>query len=76
LRQIMASEVIVDDIFQFIADSLVNREEIYIKDFGKFVTKLKAARAGHNPATGKPLQIAEKSVVSFKPSTALKTQVV
>lgn len=44
---------------------------VSIVGFGTFKTVTRPARAGRNPATGKPIQIDERRVVTFKPSKNL-----
>ena len=67
-----AAEAVVNDVFQYIADSSNHGLEVNIKDFGKFVVKMKAARLGRNPKTGDAVNIAAKTAVSFKPAKAYK----
>lgn len=50
----------------------VATEKVQIQGFGTFETKKRAARTGRNPLTGKSVQIAESSVVAFKPAASLK----
>lgn len=66
------SEAIVDDIFQFVADSMSNGEEVNIKDFGKFISRAKAARTGRNPSNGEAVEIPARNSPGFRPSKALK----
>ena len=48
---------------------------VAIPKFGRFGTKLRAARKGRNPATGAEIQIPEATVPFFKAATDLKTEV-
>ena len=41
-------------------------ETVRIHNFGTFVNKTRAARAGRNPATGEAIQIAESTSLQFK----------
>ena len=52
----------------------VATEKVQLVGFGTFETKKRAARTGHNPATGNPLSIAASSYVAFKASSALKSK--
>lgn len=36
------------------------------RGFGSFKSKVRAARRGHNPATGQPIDIPAKTVIDFK----------
>lgn len=40
--------------------------------FGTFKGKVCPARTGRNPATGEPIKVPEKKILTFKPSTDLK----
>ncbi len=43
--------------------------------FGKFEPKERAARTGRNPQTGESIDVPAKTVVTFKPSKAMKDAV-
>ncbi len=62
----------VDAVFDTIAASLKERDQVAIAGFGTFVAKTRAARKGRNPSTGKEIDIPEKTLASFKPASALK----
>ncbi|MEM7005805.1 MAG: HU family DNA-binding protein [Pseudomonadota bacterium] len=62
----------VDAVFDAIAGSVKKREKVAIAGFGTFEAKTRGARQGRNPATGEPIQIAEKTSAAFKPAMALK----
>ncbi len=66
---------IVDAVLETIAESLENGVEVSLAGFGKWKTKERAARTGRNPQTGDPVQIPARTVVAFKPATALKVRV-
>ena len=51
----------------------VSKEKVQIIGFGTFETKQRPARTGRNPRTGEQVTIPTSSVVSFKPSSALKS---
>ena len=48
-----------------------NDTQLRIRGFGAFSRKLSAPRKGRNPQTGQPIDIASKSVLRFKPSSAV-----
>lgn len=52
--------------FVSIADIADAGETVRIHNFGTFVNKTRAARAGRNPATGEAIQIAESTTLHFK----------
>ncbi|MGA1342258.1 MAG: HU family DNA-binding protein [Hyphomonas sp.] len=62
----------VDAVFDTIAGSVKNREQVAIAGFGTFVAKTRNAREGRNPATKEVIKIPEKTAVAFKPATVLK----
>lgn len=80
ISQAKALEV-VDAIFSaksgegIIATELDGGGKVTIPGFGTFQSKERAARQGVNPATGKPIQIAAKNVVSFKAGKTLKDRI-
>ena len=57
---------------EIITDTLKSGEEITLVGVGKFDTSQKAARAGRNPLTGEPIQIAARTAPRFKASKQLK----
>lgn len=54
-----------------IAGAIKAGDKVTLVGFGTFSTVERAARPGINPATGAKIQIAAKTVVKFKASTAL-----
>ena len=59
-------------ILEFIKSSLVSEEDVLISGFGKFCVKRKAERRGRNPATGKDITLASRTVVTFRCSPVLR----
>jgi DNA-binding protein HU-beta len=59
-----ALESLLDTISQYAGAG----QKVIIQGFGTFEMKHKAARMGRNPATGLPVEIAAKSVLSFRPA--------
>lgn len=66
------AEQVLDAVFGRIVADLKAGEEVVIKDFGRFTTKVRPARTGRNPKTGEAIQIAEKTVIKFTPRGELK----
>lgn len=54
-------------------DALESGENLKISGFGSFVVKQKADRCGRNPQTGEPITIKARRILTFKPSTLLRT---
>ena len=59
----------IDIIFDEIAQSLINDEEVKIAGFGTFKILSKSARIGRNPKTGIPAVISARRVATFRPSS-------
>jgi DNA-binding protein HU-beta len=58
-----------------VSDSLQKKDKVQLIGFGTFETAERAARTGHNPATGKAIKIAASTSVKFKAGAALKEKV-
>lgn len=67
-----AAEAALDAVVGAIGTALTEGDRVAIPGFGTFETRTRAARAGRNPRTGEPLDIAASTVPVFKPATALK----
>jgi integration host factor subunit alpha len=67
------SAEIVEAVFDTMKETLRSGEKIKISGFGNFVVREKAKRMGRNPQTGTPIVIAERRVLTFKPSQVLKS---
>lgn len=65
----------VDSVFSILKSTLESGEDIKISGFGKFEVKKKHERRGRNPQTGETITIDARSVLTFKPSTVLKSAV-
>jgi len=63
---------IVETMLEIIKRTLESGEEVLISGFGKFCVKDKKGRLGRNPATGGPLMLKPRKVVTFKCSGNLK----
>ena len=66
---------IVNLILEKMIETLLNKEPIEIRGFGRFSLKYHAPRSAHNPKTGKKLIAKEKYSICFKPGKALKDAV-
>lgn len=69
-----ASEL-VDSFFAGIKKSLLTEKSVKIVQFGTFIVRKKTPRVGRNPRTGETMEIARRSMVSFKPSKGLREQI-
>ncbi len=66
------SAEVVEAVFSAMKDTLSQGNKIKISGFGNFVVRDKSQRMGRNPQTGTPIIIAERRVLTFKPSQVLK----
>lgn len=67
-----AGKEIIDEVFNIISERLHQDDIVSISGFGKFYTKISAARTGRNPKTGELVNIPEKRVVKFTVAKQLK----
>ena len=68
-------ETTVGAVLEQIMAATVAGERVTLLGFGTFEARARAARAGVNPATGAPLQIAATRGVGFKAGSTFKQQV-
>ena len=69
------TEIVVNTIFDSMAQALKQGERIEIRGFGSFQVKLREAREGRNPKTGEPVHISAKRTPFFKVGKELKEMV-
>lgn len=69
------AEVMVNAVFDSLADALRRGERVEIRGFGSFVVKQREARDGRNPRTGKRVPVAAKRVPFFKVGKELRVRV-
>ena len=69
------AEVMVNAVFNGMADALRRSDRIEIRGFGSFVVKHRRAREGRNPKTGRTVSVAAKRVPFFKVGKELKLRV-
>jgi DNA-binding protein HU-beta len=58
----------LESMFKEIKDSLSKGENIYIRGFGSFITKKRAAKIGRNIKKNVAVQIPEHFIPAFKPA--------
>ena len=66
------AEKAVNAVVTTIVEALKANEKVSVVGFGSFETKIRPARKGHNPATGKEIEIAATKAAAFKAGKALK----
>ncbi len=69
------AEVMVNTVFDSLADALRRGDRIEIRGFGSFVVKHREAREGRNPRTGRRVAVAAKRVPFFKVGKELRLRV-
>lgn len=66
------AEMVVNCVFETMADSLVQGEGIEIRGFGSFTVRPYKPYAGRNPRTGAPVPVPSKRLPFFKVGKELK----
>ena len=66
------AEAAVAAIFEAIVETVKAGDKVQILGFGGFEAKARAARTGHNPATGAKIQIVASKAPVFKAGKAFK----
>jgi integration host factor beta subunit len=69
------TEIVVNTIFESMAQALKIGDRIEIRGFGSFQVKIREAREGRNPKTGEPVHISAKRTPFFKVGKELKEMV-
>lgn len=65
----------LDAALESIQGALQDGQKVTLVNFGTFMVTERAERTGRNPSTGKPIKIAAKKVVRFKPGKELSASV-
>ena len=60
------AEVVLDTIFESMAEALAQGEKVEIRGFGSFKVKNREERQGRNPRTGESVHVPAKKFPSFK----------
>ncbi len=64
--------MLIDTLLDTMRDALAAGESVKVSGFGTFVLRSKRQRKGRNPHTGSALTIAQRVVLTFKPSHVLR----
>ncbi len=67
--------IILEQFFKEVKKTLSEGENVYIRGFGSFTVKERAAKTGRNIKDGTPVKIPACHVPHFKPAAAFKEQV-
>ena len=70
--KVKEAEKSVNVIIESITEALKKGDKVQLIGFGTFEVRQRAARTGHNPQTGKEINIPATKVPAFKPGKALK----
>lgn len=70
-----AAEETINAFLETVTKTVVEGDAVQLIGFGSFGTGARAARAGRNPKTGEPLQIAASKTVKFTAGKAFKDAV-
>jgi integration host factor subunit alpha len=68
------SSITVEHFFDIVKDYLTNGENVKISGLGNFIARKKKARKGRNPQTGDEIEIAPRTVLTFRLSQVLKEE--
>jgi DNA-binding protein HU-beta len=60
--------VTIETMFKEVKDSLIKKENIYIRGFGSFIIKKRAAKIGRNIKRNVAVNIPEHFIPAFKPA--------
>lgn len=67
--------VTIETLFKQVKDTLTEGENIYIRGFGSFVTKKRAAKIGRNIKKNVAVHIPEHYIPAFKPAKEFVAEV-
>ena len=65
--------VTLETMFKEVKDTLARGENIYIRGFGSFITKKRAAKIGRNIKKNIAVEIPEHFIPSFKPAKQINS---
>ena len=67
--------VTIENLFKEIKENLANGENVYVRGFGSFITKKRAAKIGRNNKKNVAVEIPEHYIPAFKPSKEFTNEV-
>ena len=65
----------VNQLINFISNSLLEKNRLEIRGFGTFSSRFRSTRLARNPKTGTSITVGSKFYTYFRPSKLLKQQV-
>ncbi|MBI4575865.1 MAG: integration host factor subunit beta [Planctomycetes bacterium] len=66
---------VVQTFMDIVIDELATGKRFEFREFGVFETKRRKARVARNPKTGDKVEVAPRTVVTFKPGLVMKRRV-
>ena len=66
---------VVEKLMEVIKDSLAHGENVYLRGFGSFTVKKRAAKTARNISKNTTLIVPEHNIPAFKPANAFKKEV-
>lgn len=66
---------VVEKLMEVIKDSLAHGENVYLRGFGSFTVKKRAAKTARNISKNTTLIVPEHNIPAFKPANAFKDEV-
>ena len=67
-------EPFIEDVFLAVEEALIDGYDVPVGNVGTIKNKIRKARKGRNPQTGKEIEIAEAKTLGFTPSKNIKEQ--
>ena len=71
----VAVQVFVEAFMESLKESMINGENIYLRGFGSFILKKRAAKVGRNISKNTTVKIPAHMIPSFKPSKEFLAEV-
>ena len=65
----------LESFFEVVKDNLAKQENIYVRGFGSFITKKRAAKIGRNIKKNIAVEIPEHFIPAFKPAKEFVNEV-
>ena len=72
---LLTSRSVVESFFEVVKESLIEGEPVYIRTFGSFIVKRRAAKVGRNISQNTAVTIAAHVSPYFRPSIEFTNQV-
>ena len=66
---------IVEELMISIKESITANEEVYLRGFGSFIIKHRAAKVGRNISKGTAVNVPAHNIPAFKPCTEFMNEV-